>query len=115
MLQPLGLQLKSVADGAAALAAFQDEAFDLVLLDMQMPVMDGVTAGEEIRRWEGRHARSATPIVMLSANVSEDDRSAASRAGVDAYLTKPLNRAELLACVDRLLAAAARGEVARAA
>src|SRR6185312_4579716 len=60
--------VRSVNDGREAVEAFAEQPFDLVLMDIQMPVLDGVSAVSEIRRWEAEHNRPRTPIAMLTAN-----------------------------------------------
>ena len=97
-------------NGAEALAAFRSADFDLVLMDMQMPVMDGLTATREIRLHETTLGMGRTPIVMLTANAMPEHVNAGKAAGADHHLAKPFNAAELLALVEdprRLLSAAA--------
>ena len=101
--------LTVVENGAEALAAFRSADFDLVLMDMQMPVMDGLTATREIRLHEATMGMSRTPIVMLTANAMPEHVNAGKAAGADHHLAKPFNAAELLALVEdprRLLSAA---------
>src|SRR5690606_23563474 len=95
MLEPLGIELTTVEDGAQALAAFREGGFDLVLMDMQMPVMDGLTATAEIRAHERRTGAAATPVLVLSANAMSEHVEASLRAGADGHLTKPLSVAGL--------------------
>ncbi|MEN5146111.1 hybrid sensor histidine kinase/response regulator [Brevundimonas diminuta] len=99
MLEPLGVELTVVEDGAQALAAFMDGGFDLVLMDMQMPVMDGLTATMEIRAHEQRTGAARTPILMLTANAMSEHVEAGRRAGADGHLTKPLSVAALTQAV----------------
>lgn len=83
-------------NGIEALEAFRAQDFDLVLMDMQMPVMDGLTATQEIRLYEITAGRARTPIVMLTANAMPEHIAAGRSAGVDHHLAKPFNAAELL-------------------
>jgi len=83
-------------NGAVALTAFQRETFDLVLMDMQMPVMDGFTATQEIRKWERALGRRHTPVVALSANALPEEIQRSLTAGCDAYMVKPVRKAQLL-------------------
>ncbi len=84
-------------NGVEALDAFRAGHFDLVLMDMQMPVMDGLTATQEIRLLELTEGRARTPIIMLTANAMPEHVAAGRAAGVDHHLAKPFNATELLA------------------
>ncbi|WP_248118891.1 ATP-binding protein [Brevundimonas sp. EYE_349] len=86
-------------NGAEALEAFRADVFDLVLMDMQMPVMDGLTATQEIRLHEAAMGMARTPIVMLTANAMPEHVAAGRAAGADHHLAKPFNAAELLTLV----------------
>lgn len=100
------MQVVTVGDGEQALAAFQAETFDLVLMDMQMPGMDGLTATRAIRRMEAdRPAQARTPIVMLSANAMAEHRDQAQAAGADLHVPKPITAASLLAGIQAVMAA----------
>ncbi|AQR63513.1 hypothetical protein BZG35_12215 [Brevundimonas sp. LM2] len=96
------VDLVSVADGAEALAMAMAQPFDLILMDMQMPVMDGLTAVREIRRHEVATTASRTPIVMLTANALPEHIAAGQAAGADRHLSKPFDAAELLSLVSAL-------------
>jgi signal transduction histidine kinase/CheY-like chemotaxis protein len=87
--------------GAAAVAAYQRESFDLVLMDLQMPEMDGFEATAEIRRIEAERG-TRTPIVALTAHVSADDRERCLAASMDGYATKPIQLEHLLAEIARV-------------
>ncbi|MGV9005307.1 MAG: ATP-binding protein [Brevundimonas sp.] len=108
------VELIMVEDGAQALEAFRNGAFDLVLMDMQMPVMDGLAATREIRLHEATLGLPRTPIIMLTANALAEHVTAAAEAGADLHLAKPFNAAQLLAVVFEMPAAAA-AEAAAAA
>jgi signal transduction histidine kinase/CheY-like chemotaxis protein len=86
-------------NGAEAVEAFRADAFDLVLMDMQMPIMDGLTATQEIRLHEAAMGLARTPIVMLTANAMPEHVAAGRAAGADHHLAKPFNAAELLSLV----------------
>ena len=103
MLEPLGVELTTVEDGAQALAAFREGGFDLVLMDMQMPIMDGLTATTEMRAHERRIGAEPTPILMLTANAMSEHVEASHRAGADGHLTKPLSVAGLTRAVAEAL------------
>lgn len=96
MLAPLGHRITRVHDGRAALAALREHEFDLVLMDMLMPVMDGLAATREWRAVEAAEGRARLPIVALTANAFDTDVQQSLQAGCDAHLTKPLSLAALL-------------------
>jgi CheY-like chemotaxis protein len=104
ILEPLDIALRIEADGASALAAFKAERFDLVLMDMQMPVMDGLSAVKEIRRHEAALGLPRTPIAMLSANAMADHIEQAIAAGCDLHIAKPVTPHSLLQGVACALA-----------
>jgi signal transduction histidine kinase len=95
LLQPLGLEPAFVDNGAEALAAAQALPFDLILMDANMPVMDGTTAVRRIRALPGPVGQ--TPIHMVTANVFDEDRERYFAAGADGILAKPIVVAELYA------------------
>ena len=93
-----GYEVTSVYDGAAALKAVQNEYFDLIILDVMLPEIDGITVCENIRLTNGE-----IPILMLSARNQSADRVLGLRKGADDYLTKPFNLEELLLRVSNLI------------
>ncbi len=95
VLAPFDIEIETAEDGVAAIEAFRHGAFDLVLMDVQMPVMDGLTATQRIRALSSPTARS-TPIVAMTANVLPDQIDRCLEAGMDGHLGKPMNPAELL-------------------
>jgi signal transduction histidine kinase/NO-binding membrane sensor protein with MHYT domain/ActR/RegA family two-component response regulator len=99
ILAQTSVELCMVENGAEAVDAFRLRSFDLVLMDMQMPVMDGLTATREIRLHESATGAARTPIVMLTANAMPEHVAAGRSAGADHHLAKPFNAAELLAIV----------------
>ena len=115
ILAPLGVDLTIVGDGAEALALFQSGAFDLILMDMQMPVMDGLTATRAIREREAQTGAPATPIAMLTANAMEEHLRAAAAAGADHHIAKPITPDSLVAGIEAALAAAAPANAAKRA
>ncbi len=107
LLSGTDADLVCVADGREALEAFQQGVFDLVLMDMQMPVMDGLTATAEIRAFEARRGGNRTPVLMLTANAMPDHVAAGRKAGADGHLAKPVTMATLFAGITQVLAAVA--------
>ncbi|HET7506186.1 MAG TPA: response regulator, partial [Kofleriaceae bacterium] len=107
MLADLGCTAMCVSDGQQVLDALARESFDLVLMDCQMPVMDGYEATRELRRREARTGAHRA-VIALTANASAEDREACERAGMDGFLAKPFQRRELAALlVSHIRAAAA--------
>ncbi|WP_427791379.1 ATP-binding protein [Brevundimonas diminuta] len=104
ILDPGQFDLVSVENGAEAVEACRAERFDLVLMDMQMPVMDGLTAVQEIRLHEAAHGLVRTPLVMLTANALPEHLEKALAAGADRHMAKPFSVEALLAMVAELTA-----------
>jgi PAS domain S-box-containing protein len=104
ILLPLGVDLTQVEDGAQAVEAFAAGAFDLILMDMQMPVMDGLAAVREIRRRERASGRAPTPIAMFTANAMDEHRFQAVEAGADHHIAKPITPEGLIAGIEAALA-----------
>jgi PAS domain S-box-containing protein len=94
----------SVADGEAAVSAYGSQPFDLVLMDIKMPVMDGIAAVAEIRRFEADAGRTRTPIVMLTANADPYHLDASRAAGADRHIAKPFTADLLIGAVHDALA-----------
>jgi len=86
-LERLGCTVEVASNGAEGVAACKERRFDIVLMDLQMPVMDGMTATRKIRDWE---TAAHTPIIALTANAMTGDRELCEAAGMDGYLTKPI-------------------------
>jgi signal transduction histidine kinase/CheY-like chemotaxis protein len=103
LLEPLGAQLTLVGDGSEAIEAYRAGGFDLVLMDIQMPVTDGVSAAREIRSLEARERRPRTPIIALSANVMAHQVAEYRAAGMDAVVGKPFEAEALWSAVAELL------------
>jgi signal transduction histidine kinase/DNA-binding response OmpR family regulator len=92
--------LTFAANGLDALNRFEKEDFDLVLMDIQMPVMDGLVASQSIRAFEHRNARARTPILALTANAMLGDIERSQAAGCDGHLSKPISKEELITAID---------------
>jgi signal transduction histidine kinase/DNA-binding NarL/FixJ family response regulator/HPt (histidine-containing phosphotransfer) domain-containing protein len=91
VLEKLGYDVRLVLNGQEAVHAIEQGAYAAVLMDCQMPVMDGLTATETIRAWESSHRQRRTPIIALTAHMVAGDRERCLAVGMDDYLTKPLN------------------------
>ena len=109
LLEKRGHRVVVAANGREAVARWHAEPFDLVLMDVQMPVMDGIEATAAIRRAEADAAKR-TPIVAMTANAMEGDRERCLAAGMDGYLPKPIDVAEF----DRVLELVSSGAPAPA-
>ncbi len=88
-------------NGAEAVKIIKEKSFDLVLMDIQMPVMDGYTATETVRKWEQENQKKPVPIIALTAHVMEDAVRKALDVGCNAHLAKPIKKATLLEAVVR--------------
>jgi CheY-like chemotaxis protein len=96
ILEPLGVQLTMVEDGRQAVEAVEREAFDLILMDIQMPVLDGLSAAREIRALEAALGLPRTRIIALSANALPEHIAEARAAGIDDHLAKPIRPEALI-------------------
>jgi two-component system, sensor histidine kinase and response regulator len=103
LLRSGGYTCEVRSNGREAAAAVKDGNYDLVLMDCQMPEMDGYEATGAIRQWEKSLNRLPVPIIALTANALAGDRQRCLNAGMTDYLKKPLNRRELLATIDKYL------------
>jgi CheY-like chemotaxis protein len=103
LLQKAGHEVAVVNNGREALAALAKETFDLVLMDVQMPEMDGLEATAQWRECEkgtGRHM----PIIAMTAHAMAGDRERCLEAGMDAYVSKPIQARELWKALEELVA-----------
>jgi signal transduction histidine kinase/DNA-binding response OmpR family regulator len=98
-VQRLGLLADAVANGEEVLDALRGQSYDAVLMDCQMPVMDGYTATREIRALE-RDGRARTPIVAVTANAMRDDLDRCREAGMDEFVAKPVTLAALAGAIE---------------
>ncbi|NBB15517.1 response regulator [Caulobacter sp. SLTY] len=108
MLEPLGAEVTVAKDGAEAVALAGERAFDVILMDMQMPVMGGVEATAYIRAGAGPNAD--TPILALTANALSEHRAQWAAVGVDTFITKPVEVHVLLAHIAAAVAPAPQAE-----
>ena len=104
MIEELGCQIVDAETGADALMLVSRQRFDLILMDCQMPVIDGFEAARRIRAQEqNAGATRRMPIIALTANAIAGDRERCLAAGMDDYLTKPFSQRTLLAAIARWL------------
>lgn len=108
VLTLLGCQTEMVANGQEAVEAVARTEYDLILMDCQMPVLDGFAATTAIRRWEQAQGRPHLPIVALTANAMTGFREQCLAAGMNDYLSKPFAQKELAAVLKRWLPASVR-------
>ena len=101
VLRQVGIEPVIVDDGAKALAAWRAERWDAVLMDIHMPVMDGLTALKEIRRLEAEEGRPRTAVIALTANAMRHQIEPLIEAGMDDHVGKPIDVAQLLGALDR--------------
>jgi CheY-like chemotaxis protein len=99
ILEAVGVDLTVVEHGKAAVDAAEAQDFDVILMDMQMPVMDGLTAIRLIRQREQADGLKRTPILALTANAMPEHARASADAGADGHLSKPITAAKLVEAV----------------
>ena len=109
-LEYAGYRVVEVENGQEAVNACKTQDFDLILMDCQMPLVDGCSASREIRVWEqglakGRHV----PIIAVTANALEDDRRKCLAAGMDDFLSKPFHQNDLFRLLQQWLPPSAKG------
>lgn len=103
ILQSVGIEPVIVDNGREALERLSASSFDVVLMDMQMPELDGLAATAQLRRMERDMGRPRTPVVMLTANALDEHVRASLEAGADRHLSKPIRAASLIACIVGVL------------
>jgi two-component system, sensor histidine kinase and response regulator len=111
LLTELGLTADVANNGLEAFEATQRRAYDAVLMDCQMPIMDGYRAAREIRRWEQEHGSRRLPVIALTAHAIAGERDKVISAGMDDYLTKPIMRSQLESTLSRFVRRRATGEI----
>jgi CheY-like chemotaxis protein len=102
VLDMCGCTYKIALNGVAALEAIKQEDFDLILMDIQMPVMDGISATKCIREFENRSNRLPLPIIAVTAHPFTSDRQACLEAGMNDYILKPLDPDKFREILDRM-------------
>ncbi|WP_421684319.1 response regulator [Stutzerimonas urumqiensis] len=111
LLGDLGAEVTAVDNGHAAIEAVQQASFDLIFMDIQMPIMDGRETTVAIRRWEGETGTPPTPVVALTAHALANEKRALLQSGLDDYLTKPISDRQLSQVVLKWTGLALRGQV----
>jgi signal transduction histidine kinase/CheY-like chemotaxis protein len=107
LLERAGHQVAVAENGAAAVEAFEKDTFDLVLMDLQMPEMGGIEATSVIRQLQAGTGQR-TPVIAVTAHATQGDRERCEQASMDGYVSKPIRRDQLLAEMERVLAATTR-------
>jgi CheY-like chemotaxis protein len=100
LLGRMGYEVSVAANGQLALERIMTGTFDAVLMDVQMPVMDGLEATRRIREWEQSQGRPRTPIIAMTANAMPRDRETCLQAGMDEHIAKPISRQGLQAVLS---------------
>src|SRR5690606_24563575 len=100
MLGKLNLQPDTASNGAEALQAIKEGHYDLVLMDCEMPVLDGFSATEQLREWERREQRPRTPVVALTAHILNEHKERARQAGMDGHMAKPVELSQLRETIE---------------
>jgi CheY-like chemotaxis protein len=103
MLGAVDVDVVSVENGAEAVSAWRRGGFDVILMDLRMPAMDGIEAIRTIRADEDARALPRSPIIVLSANTAADDKAASAEAGADDHLGKPVRAEELIEAISAAL------------
>ena len=109
MLVQAGFEVDIVGDGLEALETVFKKKYDAVLMDLQMPRMDGLTASREIRRMEEKNSAGRIPIIAMTANALKGDREKCLEAGMDDYISKPIHRLELFRTIKKWIPDECRG------
>ena len=104
ILEGLGVEISIVENGADAVERFKAEPFDVVLMDLHMPVMDGLTAIRLIRTYEAESGAARTPVIALTADALAEHVDATRAAGADLHLSKPIRPAALIAAIREAVA-----------
>ena len=103
LFEPMNVVLTLVGNGLEAVEALQGEIFDVVLMDIQMPEMNGVEATSKIRAWEAKVGRSPTPILALSANVMSHHTLEYTKVGMNGTVAKPIEVGKMLAAISAVI------------
>ena len=103
MLRDLPIEITVANNGLEGFEAYEKGVFDLVLMDIQMPIMDGMECTEKIRHYEESTKKMRCPIMALTANVFTEDHEKFKRSGLDRILTKPVKKHTLINAINKIL------------
>ena len=103
LLTRKGHSVVAVENGKLAVEQFQKESFDAILMDMQMPEMDGLEATREIRRLETEGSKALTPIIAMTANEDRSDQERCFEAGMNGFISKPLSIKEVVPTIQKII------------
>ena len=101
ILKDIASTVDVARDGREGVERFKETAYDLVFMDIQMPVMDGLDACKEIRAWEEEQGKRPTPSVALTAHGLTSDKLKSREAGCDGHITKPMQKKDLLDALEK--------------
>ena len=104
MLGKLNLQPDTASNGEEALSAMKAQQYDLVLMDCEMPVLDGFSATEQLRAWEAAEQRARTPVVALTAHILNEHKERARQVGMDGHMSKPVEMSQLRELIEHWVA-----------
>lgn len=104
MLGKLNLQPDTASNGEEALQAMKAQRYDLVLMDCEMPILDGFSATQQLRAWEVSNQRIRTPIVALTAHILAEHKERARQAGMDGHMSKPVELSQLRELIEHWVA-----------
>ncbi|WP_077046835.1 hybrid sensor histidine kinase/response regulator [Pseudomonas sp. KK4] len=104
MLGKLNLQPDTASNGEEALQAMKAQRYDLVLMDCEMPILDGFSATQQLRAWEVGNQRTRTPVVALTAHILAEHKERARQAGMDGHMAKPVELSQLRELIEHWVA-----------
>ncbi|MFP3677878.1 response regulator [Pseudomonas sp. SIMBA_041] len=104
MLGKLNLQPDTASNGEEALQAMKAQRYDLVLMDCEMPILDGFSATQQLRAWEVSNQRTRTPVVALTAHILAEHKERARQAGMDGHMAKPVELSQLRDLIEHWVA-----------
>jgi osomolarity two-component system sensor histidine kinase NIK1 len=102
-LRKYDYNITAVTNGLDALEAFKNNQFDLVLMDIMLPEMNGFEVTEKIRNFESKEGKNSVPIVALTANTLDNDREKCIKVGMNEYLSKPFTANELIEKIEKFV------------
>ena len=113
ILQSVNVELEIVENGQLALDRLMAERFDVVLMDMQMPELDGLSATRRLREFEAAEGLTRTPVIMLTANAMDEHIRAGREAGADQHLSKPIRATALIETIVHAILAVEQAQADR--